>query len=89
MDIPPCTPAYFMQKKSRLTLQVIGSTKSQFIPPVIMLQLGEIAPFTSAHILTPFGNYIKPCIPGLRAFYITWSVLKLTSVLNDLVIDIF
>ena len=85
MNIPSCTPAYFMQYTSSLTLQVIGSTNSQFIPPAIMLQSGEIAPFTSEHILTPFGHYISPCTPGLWAFYITRSVLKLASVLNDLV----
>ena len=38
MDIPPCTPAYFWLNISNLTLQVIGSCKSQFIPPVIILQ---------------------------------------------------
>ena len=38
MDIPACTAAYFLLNVSNLTLQVIGSCKTQFIPPVIMLQ---------------------------------------------------
>ena len=37
-DIPPCTAAYFLLNISNLTLQVIGSCKTQFILPVIILQ---------------------------------------------------
>ena len=63
-------------KLSNLTMDVIGSCKTQSLPPVIILQLGKLAPFTADHILTPFGHYIKPCTAFLWAFYITWSVLK-------------
>ena len=52
IHIPGCTPAYFRPNISNLTLQVIGLCKTQFIPPVIMLQLGKIALFTANHIWT-------------------------------------
>ena len=37
---------------SKLTLPVIGSCKTQFIPPVIILQSWKIVPFTARHIWT-------------------------------------
>ena len=54
MDIPACTAAYFSLNMSNLTLQVIGSCKTQFIPPVIILQLWKTMPFTFGYILTHF-----------------------------------
>ena len=47
-----CTAAYFLMNTSELTWSVIGSHETQFIPPVIMLQQGKIAPFPADHIWT-------------------------------------
>ena len=52
LDIPAYTPAYFMQNPSDLTLQVIGSCKTQFIPPVIILQSRKLVPFIADYFWT-------------------------------------
>ena len=84
LDIPACTPAYFIFNISNLTLDVIGSCKTQFIPPLIMLQLGKLAPFITDHFWI-----LNQCTPVLQAFYNTWSVLQTSFLLNDLMVDIF
>ena len=52
MDIPACTSAYFWLNISILTLQVIGSYKTQFIPPVIIMQSWKTMLFTADHFWT-------------------------------------
>ena len=88
IDIPECTPAFLDLNTSKFTLQVIGLCITQFSPPGIIFQLWKIVPFNSEHILTPFGYYTNSYTQEFLAFPITWSVLKLTSVLHDSMVEI-
>ena len=47
-NIPVCTPTFFIKlKNSKHTLNLIGSCKTEFLPPVIILQLEKLMSFTS------------------------------------------
>ena len=47
-NIPVCTPTFFMKlKNSKHTLNLIGSCNTEFLPPVIILQLETLMSFTS------------------------------------------
>ena len=47
-NIPVCTPTFFIKlKNSKYTLNLIGSCKAEFLPPVIILQLEKLMSFTS------------------------------------------
>ena len=86
MDIPACTPAYFLLNISNLTLQVIGSYKTQFIPPVIILQSWKIVSFIADNILTTTLDYYAHQFSGHSAG--VRQIWKHPSVLNDLMVDI-
>ena len=47
-NIPVCTPTFFVKlKNSKHTLNLIGSCNTEFLPPVIILQLETLMSFTS------------------------------------------